>query len=167
MSLRLRRRLAFAFLRLSELTLAIAQRLYGPPSSPSEPRGARGSLNSPREERPIMHRFLVFAALLFLALPAVAAGDFRGHLAGLPGDTITLERGDLRLEGQAPGTEELAVAPPDSTMSAAWVSGGVAINVAVSRQPGETPEGMTIRLAKLVNAAKVSFPVDPAPPSGG
>lgn len=117
-----------------------------------------------------------FASLLLVALLTLAtfatAGVVDRRVAGPPGQRVTVTRGDLVFTAgtaDAPGTDELLVAPPPpDTVHVRWRSGGLEVDVAISRQPGESNPGMAVRLAGLVNEMKVSFPVDPpTPPSGG
>jgi hypothetical protein len=109
---------------------------------------------------------LVLLLLLALSPLAEAGGLVARRLAGAPGTSVTLERGDRALVATAPqdpgSTEELVVAPPDA-VTVTWLSGGTTVGVSVARQPGEKDEALAVRLARLVNALKVSFPVDPAP----
>lgn len=118
-----------------------------------------------------MKRVLLLLLFLILALPIANAGSVSRQIVGLPGDRIVVTRGDLVLDASAPesssfATEELVADPDNVTVT--WRSGGAEVKVSVHRQPGESDDGITIRLARLVNAMRKSFPVDPpAPPAGG
>lgn len=114
-----------------------------------------------------------FLFLILLAVGPLAFGGTIHRSLATPGDSLTVTRGDVTLEASGPsvsqgGTEEatVAVAPPD-TVTVSWTSSGMHVSTQVSRQPGESDDGMTIRLARLVVALRKSFPPDPAPPAGG
>lgn len=111
------------------------------------------------------------ALLLFAVVGFAGEGaTLRATIAGAPGELVTIERAGLTVEAATPGTpssEELAVAPGES-VTATWVSHGVTVVVTIVPQPGESDDGVTIRLAKRVNAMQKSFPPDqPAPQPGG
>ena len=105
---------------------------------------------------------LLLVAPILLGALSFAAMDKR--LAGPPGERVSIVQGGLQLAAStdAGGTEE-AVASPGETVTASWLSGGATITVTIVPQPGETDEGVTIRLARRVKAMRVSFPPDPPP----
>jgi hypothetical protein len=117
-----------------------------------------------------MKRALLLLLLLLSSLAPATAGTISRQMAGAPGDRVEITRGELTLDAavsSGSSTEELAVAPPD-TVTVTWRSSGMEVKATVARQPGESDDGMTIRLARLVVALRKSFPVDPpVPPSGG
>jgi len=105
---------------------------------------------------------LLLLAPVLLGVLAFAAADRR--LAGPPGESVSIERNGFGLAASTDegGTEEV-VASPGENVTCTWMSGGATVTVTIVPQPGETDDGVTIRLARRVNALRKSFPIDPAP----